>query len=136
MDVQPIPPFPLDVLWAYAQFTDVSASEKRRQVAIIRTSPTTGYYVDVFRSDQADNFYIHHNLGHRLPLGDADGQPLDLAAASDLGSAPDSAYTYFKNPVSAAHDEDLRATWTIDASDSNPRIDMRMWMLGQEGRTA
>ncbi|WP_181802078.1 hypothetical protein [Streptomyces shenzhenensis] len=118
----------------YAQFTDVSAAEKRRQVAIIRTSATTGYYVDVFRSDQADNDYIHHNLGQRLVLADADGQPLDLVAASDLG-ATNAAYSYFTNPVSAGHDGDLRATWTVDASDTNPRIDMRMWMLGRQGRT-
>ncbi|MBA2810221.1 hypothetical protein E0500_023190 [Streptomyces sp. KM273126] len=119
----------------YAQFTDVSADEKRRQVAIIRTSDTTGYYVDVFRSDQADNDYIHHNLGQGLTLADAHGTALDLTAASDLGTAANAGYKYFTNPVSAGHDGDLRATWTVNASDSNPRIDMRMWMLGQEGRT-
>ncbi|MFD7706597.1 hypothetical protein [Streptomyces sp. NPDC059786] len=119
----------------YAQFTDVSAGEKRRQVAIIRTSPTTGYYVDVFRSDQADNDFIHHNLGHRLALTDAHGTALRLTAADDLGTANNAAYTYFQNPVSAEHDGDLCAKWTIDASENNPRIDMRMWMLGEKRRT-
>ncbi|WP_405970723.1 hypothetical protein OG496_11305 [Streptomyces sp. NBC_00988] len=119
---------------AYAQFTDVSASEKRRQLAIIRTSATTGYYVDVFRSDQADNDYVHHNLGNSLTLADAHGEPLSLTPADDLGTV-NTAYSFFANPVSAGHDGDLRATWTVDASDDTPRIDMRMWMLGQGGRT-
>lgn len=120
---------------AYAQFADVSADEKRRMVAIIRTSTNTGYYVDVFRSDQADNDYLHHALGQRLALTDSRGHALRMAAADDLGTAFDPAYSYFSNPVSAGYDGDLNAVWTVEPSDKNPLIEMRMWMLGQEGRT-
>lgn len=120
---------------AYAQFADVSADEKRRLVAIVRTSENTGYYVDVFRSDQADNDYLHHGLGQGLALTDSRGRALRMTAADDLGTAFDPAYSYFSNAVSAAHEGDLKAVWTIDKSDANPLIEMRMWMLGQEGRT-
>lgn len=56
-------------------FADISATEKRRVAAIIRTSPTTGYYVDIFRSRQPDNDYLYHNLGDKLAIFDATGHP-------------------------------------------------------------
>ncbi|MDT0317039.1 hypothetical protein [Streptomyces millisiae] len=119
----------------HVSFADVTAAEKRRQIAIVRTSPTTGYYVDVFRSDQEDNDYLHHNLGHRLELTDASGTPLSLAPATDLGTEYDAAYAYFTEVRSAAHDGDLSARWTIDASAAGPAITMNLWLVGQSGRT-
>ncbi|PAW73681.1 MAG: hypothetical protein B9S26_05930 [Opitutia bacterium Tous-C4FEB] len=68
------------------RFTDRSAgdtkAEQQRLVGLVRTSATTGYYVDVFRSrtTQTEQFhdYLYHNLGDRLTLTVA-GQPLPLA---------------------------------------------------------
>ncbi|WP_103338507.1 hypothetical protein [Amycolatopsis sp. CA-126428] len=116
------------------QFADMTAAEKRRQVAIVRTSATTGYYVDVFRSDQASNDYIHHNLGNSLTLSDSAGGALPLAAATDLGTA-DAAYKFFSNVRSVPYTGDISARWKIDATDGSPEIGMEMWMLGQPGRT-
>lgn len=113
-------------------FADVSAQEKRRLVAMVRTSSTTGYYVDIFRSDQADNDYIHHNLGNTVSFKDAKGKALSLAAVDDLGVKHHSAYTYFKNPRNLDYDQDFTATWTISAV--TPRLNTDMWMLGQAGR--
>ena len=36
-------------LTPYINFADVSAGEKRRMVAMVRTSGNRGYYVDIFR---------------------------------------------------------------------------------------
>jgi hypothetical protein len=66
--------------------TDRSAgdtqAEQQRLVGLVRTSATTGYYVDVFRSRtaQTEQFhdYLYHNLGDSLALTTA-GQPLPLA---------------------------------------------------------
>jgi hypothetical protein len=115
------------------QFADVTADEKRRQVSIIRTSPTTGYYVDIFRSDQPDNDYLYHNLGNEMTLMDAAGRPLSLTSADDLGTDVDSNYRFFANPRKADYSGDLRATWKITEND--PPIVMDMWMKGQRGRT-
>ncbi len=68
------------------RFTDTSGdgvkAEQERLVGIVRTSPTAGYYVDVFRSRTAhpEQFhdYLYHNLGDTLALT-AGGQPLALA---------------------------------------------------------
>jgi hypothetical protein len=52
----------------------------------VRTSATTGYYVDIFRSRTAQSRqfhdYLYHNLGDTLTLSAA-GQPLTLAATPD-----------------------------------------------------
>ncbi|WP_205702870.1 hypothetical protein [Botryobacter ruber] len=116
----------------YASFSDVSAGEKRRVISIIRTSPSTGYYVDVFRSDQDNNDYIFHNLGNTLTLKNESGTHLPLAPASDLGTSYHQGYRYFKNQQKAAYTGDLYATWTITAT--SPSISMGMWMKGQQHR--
>ena len=67
------------------RFTDTSGdgvkAEQERLVGLVRTSATTGYYVDVFRSrtPQPKQFhdYLYHNLGDSLALTTA-GQPLPL----------------------------------------------------------
>ena len=49
---------------------DKSEAVQERTVALIRTSPSTGYYVDVFRSKSKlpgeYHDYLYHNLGDRL----------------------------------------------------------------------
>jgi hypothetical protein len=114
-------------------FADVSAEEKRRLVAMIRTSETTGYYVDVFRSDQQDNDYIHHNLGNRVTLKNASNSPLELKSVNDLGTTYDKNYSFFKNQKKIDFTEDFNATW--DINNVSPALHVNMWMMGQEKRT-
>ncbi|ROP49110.1 MULTISPECIES: immunoglobulin-like domain-containing protein [unclassified Rathayibacter] len=120
---------------ASQQFSDVSAAEKRRQLALVRTSPTTGFYVDVFRSDQEDNDYLWHNLGDGVQLLDAEGEPIATTPTESLGTANDPAYTYFTDTESAAVTDDVRARWTIDGDADQPDLVTDMWMLAQDGRT-
>jgi len=116
------------------QFSDVTAAEKRRQLAVVRTSPTTGFYVDVFRSDQADNDYLWHNLGDRVEILGPDGLPIDLEVATDLGT-PSPQYSFFNNARSVAGDGDVQARWTVDSRGGEPALITDMWMLGQDRRT-
>ncbi len=55
---------------------DAKATQERL-VGIVRTSPTTGYYVDVFRSRSAltpqFHDYLYHNIGDSLTLATSDG---------------------------------------------------------------
>ncbi|MDZ8200380.1 immunoglobulin-like domain-containing protein [Microbacterium sp. SSW1-59] len=115
-------------------FADVSAKDHRRQLAIVRTSPTTGFYVDVFRADQDDSDYIWHSLGDRVELFDEAGAGLATAPADDLGS-PVPTYRFFSEPEKVAHDGDLRARWTIDdgVADGADLV-TDMWMIGGAGR--
>jgi hypothetical protein len=59
-------------------------ARQERLVGLVRTSPTTGYYVDVFRSRSElpgqYHDYLYHNLGDAVALETAAG-PLPLADA-------------------------------------------------------
>lgn len=66
-------------------FTDRQAgggtARQERLVGIVRTSPTTGYFVDVFRSATGDSEQFHdyvlHAIGDRVTLRTREG-PLDM----------------------------------------------------------
>ncbi|AWW32771.1 hypothetical protein DN752_22960 [Echinicola strongylocentroti] len=115
----------------FCSFADVSADEKRRLIAMIRTSPTSGYYLDIFRSDLAENDYIHHNLGNRMTLSDTGDTPITLENSS-IENPPHEAYSFFENTRKARYADDFKATWTIDSV--APALNVDMWMMGQEGR--
>lgn len=99
---------------------------------MVRTSPTTGYYVDVFRSNQADNDYIHHNLGNSVQLNDAAGKALAVKQADSLQPFHP-AYSFFKNSGQVNVTNDFIATWSVEAT--TPKIKTDMWMMGQKNRT-
>jgi hypothetical protein len=72
----------------YCSFTDTrytdkaSGAREQRTMAIIRTSDTTGYYVDIYRcSGKKDNEYLYHNLGDTLQLFSAGRAPLKTVPA-------------------------------------------------------
>ncbi|MDF7799242.1 hypothetical protein P4C99_07185 [Pontiellaceae bacterium B1224] len=113
-------------------FADFSADEKRRVVAMVRTSPTTGYYVDIFRSDQNDNDYLHHNLGNSVMFKDAKGKALTLKSVDELDDPHHDSYSFFKNPRKLKVNDDFTATWRISAV--TPALITDMWMMGQSGR--
>jgi len=116
----------------YCSFADVTAAEKRRLVAMIRTSETTGYYVDIFRSGLKDNDYLYHNLGDQLLLSDDNNKVLQFQPADDLDKNYNKAYSYFRHPVKALYNKGINARWKI--SHTMPNIIMDMWMKGEDNR--
>lgn len=80
------------------QFLDdnINDCDQQRTNAIIRTSPTTGYYLDVFRSlsNGANNFhdYIFHGLGDEVTIR---SRGADLA----MSDTPDRYQTQIDNPA-------------------------------------
>ncbi|WP_159023921.1 hypothetical protein [Formosa sp. L2A11] len=116
----------------HVSFADVSAAEKRRVVAMIRTSKTTGYYVDIFRSNQLDNDYIHHNLGNSVEVKTTKNTILDLKAVNDLGVKYNKNYAFFKNQRKVNYTDNFNATWTTTAV--SPNLQVNMWMMGQDNR--
>jgi hypothetical protein len=54
-------------------------TKQKRTMAIIRTSAETGYYLDIYRSDNdISNDYLYHNIGHGVTLHDMSRQVLVL----------------------------------------------------------
>lgn len=72
----------------YCSFTDTrytdrsTHTQQQRTMAIIRTSDTSGYYIDIYRSDNAtSNEYVYHNIGNTLQLFNSERKELPIAPA-------------------------------------------------------
>ncbi len=117
---------------ANCSFADFSAGEKRRMVAMIRSSATTGYYIDIFHSGLNNSDYLWHNLGNSVTVSDALQQPILFSAANDLDTAYSKNYSFFKDQQKANHAGDFNVKWTINTV--TPSINMNMWMKGDKGR--
>jgi hypothetical protein len=120
----------------YANFE----ARQQRTLALVRTSPQSGFYFDVFRSrtqseDGSFHDYLYHNIGQSLKLCDAAGNPLALAGSDLLGSRHGTlkGYDYFKNERSVDCAEDWHATFTAKLH-SGPEHLMTLWMPGQVKR--
>jgi hypothetical protein len=113
-------------------FADISAMEKRRLVAMVRTSSTSGYYVDIFRSNQSDNDYIYHNLGDTAIFRNVDGEALALSCIDEISNPQHKDYSFFKNPRKVEYDNDFLATWKINKV--SPALNTDLWMMGQDNR--
>ena len=80
---------------------------QQRTIALIRTTPTTGYYVDVFRSRAEDgeqfHDYLYHNIGDSLQLmGNFDPQPAPDWFGGDIGDVYRQPGTRWFEPVSSS----------------------------------
>lgn len=116
-------------LTPYINFADLTAGEKRRTVVLVKNSTGQGYYIDIFRSNLADNDYLHHNIGTSLTLTDARNKSLTPTPVKDLGTEYHAGYAWFTNQRKLRHDEDFKACWQMPED-----ITMNMWMLGAKGR--
>lgn len=121
--------------------TGANASQQRI-LGIVRTSPTTGYYVDIFRSTSSleNEFhdYIYRNIGDSVTLL-ADGSTLPLTSApnrfqTDIGdSRKQPGWRYFtETQVSATTSANVTARFTanLPAGQTN----MTMFMPGAANR--
>lgn len=73
-----------DFSFSDTRYLDKSTqTNQSRILSIIRTSPSSGYYVDIFRSDnKISNDYVYHNIGDAVAFLDAKRQSLKTEAAS------------------------------------------------------
>lgn len=90
------------------QFLDdnVNSIDQQRTLSTIRTSATTGYYFDMFRSKSLveNNFhdYIYHNLGDRTQILDVDEESFQVSPTdryqTDIGDPVQSpGWRFFEN---------------------------------------
>jgi hypothetical protein len=109
-------------------------SDQNRLIAIVRTSDSTGYYVDVFRSRRQDgkdkmHDYFYHNMGQQLTI-QSHMQPTNKLT---FGGGHLHAYDYFSNKRSVTTANDVQATFELSMP-GRPSIQMNMWMKGETDR--
>lgn len=136
-----------DVSFTCSSFLDnkgtLAEGTQQRTLAIVRTSPATGYYVDIFRSKSsvANQFhdYIYHNIGTTLTLeSNAATLPLTTAPTrfqTDIGDAyQQPGWRYFTNTmVSSATANAVRGRFTGTPT-GNPTLHMDLHIPGATGR--
>lgn len=117
-----------------------SRSDQNRMMSIVRTSPTSGYYVDIFRSKQqlgGDKFhdYFYHNLGQEMSITDTKGTPFDLLPSDEMAFAGGHLFAldYMWDKKSVKTNKDYEATWKMSFNDGH-NIYMNLWMKGYDGR--
>ncbi len=122
-------------------FEKGTKSAQRRLTGIVRTSPTTGYYVDIFRSRKVEggdkmHEYIYHNLGQSLTLFDTKGKAIAMNQSSDLTSAGGKVkgYDYLTDKYETTYTDNFRATFELNLSQSKGSVMMDVWMQGETER--
>lgn len=113
---------------------------QQRTVAVVKTSNTGGFYIDVFRSRKQDGTdkthdYFYHNLGQSMALTDFADKPLDLKPTEELAFAGGHlyAYSYIYDKQAVKTDAGVKATFVTSLKDGG-KINMTMWMAPSENR--
>jgi hypothetical protein len=115
-------------------------SDQDRLTSIIRTSETTGYYVDIFRSKRRDgkdkmHDYFYHNMGQQLTVNDKEGKPLSLQPTNELsfGGGHLFAYDYFWDKQFTNTAQDVKAVFNLTLPGKDA-VQMNMWIKGEQDR--
>ena len=126
---------------------ELAEALQERTLALIRTSPTTGYYIDVFRSKSKlpDEFhdYLYHNIGDRLELLNADMKlaptPERYQANADLPWVQNKTFRYpgwhFFDEVysSSVYTTDVKAQFFAEQLENAP-VCMKLHIPGFSNR--
>lgn len=130
-----------DISFSLLNFTESkTASSQQRLNAMVRTSLSTGYFIDIFRSKKnaggdVKHEYIYHNVGQSLTIKDATSTPIALVSSTELSSALGDVkgYNYFSNKKSVSYTNDFNADFSIDYG-GRSTTHMNVWMKGYTGR--
>jgi hypothetical protein len=122
------------------RYTDIATSSaERRTMAIVRTSDTSGYYVDIYRcSGSRSNAYLYHNIGDTVELFTSGRQPLLLRPAvfpmsRDPHDPP--GFSALKDYRSTGNrDSGIIARFSLAENRGAPTF-MQVLMPGEKGRT-
>lgn len=127
-------------------FSDVSFLEpetnadQRRVMSIVRTSPESGYYVDVFRSRRRDDKdlkhdWFFHGLGQSVEIMNAAGKVLPQLPTEKLTFADEElgAYDYLWDKHAVAQAEVYRAAYRLQVP-GRSELQLQLWMIGERKR--
>jgi hypothetical protein len=123
---------------------DGAEATQQRTLAIIRTSPTTGYYVDLYRSDSVldgeYHDYVYRNIGDTLSLEDSTGMPLSMSSApsrfqndTDEWNSPGWGF-WTDTKVSATETNSVYARFTARPTGASEPIYMDLYIPGDSAR--
>ena len=126
-------------------FTDTRYKDKatgalqQRTLAIIRTSPTTGYYADIYRSAHpGSNEYVYHNIGNAFQWLDSARMPLrSVPTDFPLSKKPidPPGFRFIKNMQSIGRsDRGVIASFSIRGDDAAEK-NMQVHFAAAKGRT-
>jgi len=118
-------------------FDKSTSTNQSRTLAIVRTSETSGYYVDIFRSDNAiSNDYVYHNIGDELNLLDSHRNKINTVAASYPRTEKDYPGFRFFTDVEKLDgcNDNLIALFSIK-NDQSDDLFLQLLVAGDEGRT-
>lgn len=116
-------------------YTKEIKAEQRRMLSIVRTSPQTGYFIDIFHSIVKDgenryHDYIYHNMGTGAEILAADGSQIEMDDIS-LDTLSGKGYSFFETLGSLVTDKDFSVKFHLGTDDTH----MHMFMLGAKNRT-
>jgi hypothetical protein len=133
-------------IFPYISFADLyflepeTNADQQRMMSIIRTSDSTGYYVDVFRSRKKEggdkrHDYFYHNMGQGMSVSDNSGNLLNLQSVDKLAFANGDlfAYDYLWDEKSVTTGKDVNATFQLKMP-GRDSIFMNMWIKGSPNR--
>jgi hypothetical protein len=112
-------------------------TNQSRTLAIIRTSPKTGYYVDIYRSDNPQrNDYVYHNIGDDLSFFNSKREPLETGTADyPLAGKDNPGLRYFRDVRKLeGWNDNLVAVFSAKNEELKP-VYMQLLIPGKLGRT-
>ncbi|MFT4569062.1 MAG: hypothetical protein ACI9FN_004032 [Saprospiraceae bacterium] len=127
-------------------FSDVSFTEpatdaiQQRLTGTIRTSETSGYFVDIFRSARKDkkdkkHEYLFHGQGKGITLSDYNYKTLPTLRSQELASEHGDlvGYDYFNNKKEVTHSDHFIAEYSMPSFQSD-NLKVKLYMKGYENR--
>lgn len=113
---------------------------QQRVIGTVRTSDSSGYFIDIFRSARKDgndkkHEYLFHGQGDEIVFTDFSGNEIQTKQTDELSSAKGDlvGYDYFKEKRSAKTDNSFIAHFKMP-SVLNKELHVNLWMKGNEGR--
>ena len=119
--MEPLPE--AEAISPYVSFTDSryfdrsTGTNQQRTMALVRTSGKSGYYVDIFRSDnKLRNDYMYHNIGNNIELFTPQGQAIPVQASKIELVGDDYPGFHHINDVKATglYHKDIAALFTMN----------------------
>jgi len=127
-----------DYSFTDTRYLDKSTNTNQsRTLAIVRTSETTGYYVDIYRSDNpVSNDYVYHNIGDQVTFLNSKREELKTSPTDYPLTGKDYPGFRFFTDVEklGSYTNDLIARFSIKDEQSNDLF-MQVLVPGAIGRT-
>jgi hypothetical protein len=133
---------PGGVTFARVAFTEPKTNARQeRLTSMVRTSETSAYMVDIFRSARNDgkekkHEYFYHSIGQEIDVMNTMGQRLILSPTDELSSALGDmkGYDYLKNKKVVLYGGDIMTRFNVNLENQDD-VFVDMWMKGYPGRT-